>query len=148
MNPHTGRRRVLHAGSALACSLVLPRVQACEFVTANFKIIHPWTRASAEGATSAAICMRFEEVVEADWLIGAQSPVCERADMGGAGAGPLVDFAIPADQSSALTESGTHLRLVGLRFPLEVGREYPLTLVFKKAGPVLAKLSIDYARFG
>jgi copper(I)-binding protein len=59
-----------------------------------------------------------------------------------------VDFAIPADQSSVLTESGTYLRLVGLKFPLQVGREYPLTLVFRKAGPVLAKLSIDYARFG
>ncbi len=51
-------------------------------------------------------------------------------------------------QTTVLSEAGMHLRLVGLKFPLLVGREYPMTLVFAKAGPIKARLSVDYARFG
>lgn len=138
---------MLQAGAALGAALLLPSARACEFVTSNFKLIHPWARATAADATTAAVCMAFEEVTESDRLIGAQTKVAERAELGGAGASPGVNFLIPEGQSSALSESGTYLLLVGLRMPLEVGRSYPMTLIFQKAGSVNAVLSIDYARF-
>lgn len=143
-----GRRHVLHAGIAVSVSMVMPRANACEFFTPNLKIVHPWSRATGDDATSVAVCMTFDDVSASDSLIGAESPVCAAAEMGGVGAKPFVDFLIPEGQTTVMTETGTHLRLVGLQFALPAGREYPLTLIFKNAGPVSAKLSIDYKRFG
>lgn len=141
------RRGVLQAGAALGLGLLLPPVRACEIVTFHFKVLHPWARATEPEATSAAVCMAFEDVTESDRLLGASTPIAGGAQMGGAGAGPMVHFDIPAGQSSALTETGTYLRLVDLNGPLQIGRSYPLTLVFQKAGTVNATLSIDYPRF-
>ncbi|MFM9915688.1 MAG: copper chaperone PCu(A)C [Rhizobacter sp.] len=148
MKDEIDRRSLIRAGWALGISLALPSARACEFFTINFKIVHPWTRAAGDDATSIAVCMKFDEVTETDRLIGAESPVCSGAEMGGESVKPFVDFLIPEGQTTVMSEAGPHLRLVGLKHALPVGREYPLTLIFKKAGSVSAKLSIDYARFG
>lgn len=142
------RRVILQAGAALGVSLLAPFARACEISTANFVIVHPWTRASAPGATSAIVCMTFQEVTESDRLIGAKTPVADGADLGGEGAGTGLSYLIRAGQSSVLSETGVHLRLTGLKFPLQMGREYPLTLVFAKAGSVRASVSVDYPRIG
>lgn len=142
------RRVALRLGLALGAGAMFKPAAACEIAAGTFTIVHPWARATADDAVAAAVCMSFHEVVESDRLVGAESPVCERAEMGGAEAGPLVDFFIPEGQTTVLSEAGTYLRLVGLKFPLPVGRQYPLTLMFKKAGPVRASLHIDYVRFG
>ncbi len=142
------RRHVLHAGIAAGVSLITPQAKACEFFSQNLRIIHPWSRATGEDSTSVAVCMTFDNVMATDRLIGAESPVCTSAEMGGDGAKPFVDFLIPEGQTSVLSETGIHLRLVGLQFALPTGRQYPLTLIFKNAGSVSAKLSIDYKRFG
>ncbi len=141
------RRSVLHAGLALGASVVVPAARACEYFTSNLRVEHPWTRATAGDATSAVVCMKFDEVTQADRLISVQSPVAAAAEMGGVGAGPAVDFFIPEGQTSSLDEASTYVRLVGLKFPLEVGRSYPLRLGFEKGGAVNATLSVDYARF-
>ena len=91
--------------------------------------------------------MKFDEVVQSDRLILVASPVAAGAEMGGLNAGPAVDFFIPQGQESYLAEAGTHVRLVGLKFALEVGRSYPLTLGFEKGGIYNATLSVDYTRF-
>ncbi|MDL2337098.1 MAG: copper chaperone PCu(A)C [Pseudomonadota bacterium] len=147
MKPTIDRRRVIQAGLAWGLTLRVPTARACEFVTANFKVIHPWARATGPDATTAAISMIFQEVSVTDRLIGASTPVAERAEMGGASAAPAVNFVIAAGQSSALNEQGTYLKLVGLKLPLYVAGSYPLTLVFEKVGPIETNLSIDYARF-
>ena len=148
VNQSIPRRCVLQAGLAVGVSLLVPPAQACEFVASTLTIIHPWTRATGDGATSAIVCMTFQDVSQADCLIGAQTPVAEGVESGGEGAGPRVNFAILERQTSVLSERGTYLRLVGLKFPMQVGRQYPLTLTFAKAGSILATLSVDYARFG
>ena len=76
------------------------------------------------------------------------APVAESAEMGGEGQGKAVKFRIVKGPSSGLSETGTYLKLVGLKFQLEVGRSFPLTLVFEKAGATTTSLSIDYPRFG
>ena len=49
---------------------------------------------------------------------------------------------------SAGAETGEpFLRLTGLRQPLEVGRQYPMTLVFEKTGPIPTQLTVEYTRF-
>lgn len=141
------RRRVLQAGLALGASYMLPAARACEFMTATLRVTHPWTRATAHDATSAVVCMKFDEVVEADRLILVETSVATGAEMGGEAPGPIVDFPIPQGQKTYLSESGTFVRLVGLKFPLEVGRSYPLRLGFEKGGVFESTLSVDYTRF-
>lgn len=147
MNTNTDRRHLLHAGMAFGVLLIVPPARACEFLTSNFKIVHPWSRATREDATSVAVCMKFDEVSQTDRLIGAESPVCTSAEIGGLEAKPFVDFLIPEGQTTVMSEAGTHLRLTGLQFELETGRQYPLTLIFEKVGSIAATLNIDYARF-
>lgn len=149
MNRLIQRRGVLRAGGVLSASLFgTTPARACEIVTGHLTIIHPWTRASAPGATSAIVCMTIQDVIQTDRLIGAQSPVAEGAELGGDGAHSALNFVIHEGQTSVLSEAGPHLRLVRLKFPLQVGRQYPLALEFAKAGLVQATLSVDYARFG
>lgn len=138
------RRGVLRTGLALGATLLLPTARACEFFTSTLRVTHPWVRASAAGATSAIVSMKFDEVIQADRLIRVETPVAAAAEMGGVAARPGVDYFIPQGQESALSETGTYLRLLGLKHPLEVGREYPLILVFEKGGVVEASLSVDF----
>ena len=142
------RRHALQAGLGLAAALWLPSARACEFFSVNFRLVHPWTRATGDDATSLAVGMQFHDVTRTDRLIGATSPICEGAEMGGDVASTRIDFLIPEGQSTVMSEAGPHLRLVGLKHALPVGREYPLMLEFREAGLVSARLSIDFARFG
>jgi copper(I)-binding protein len=142
------RRHLIQTGLACGLSMALPSARSCQLTMGNFVLVHPWARATAPDATEASVCMGFEEVNTEDWLIGASSPVAESAEMGGEGERKDVRFRIAKGQSSALSEAGTYLRLVGLKFPLEAGRSFPLTLVFEKAGTTVASLSVDYSRFG
>lgn len=149
MDTSCHRRVLLRAGLALGTSLIVPAARACEYVTSTLRITHPWTRATAPDATSAVVCMKFDEVTQADRLILVQSPIAEGAAMAGADAlaTGAVDFLIPEGRETHLDDTGIHVRLTGLRFGLEPGRSYPLRLGFEKGGVVQAILSVDYARF-
>lgn len=140
------RRSFLRAGVAVSATLLVPTARACEFFTATLRITHPWTRATAPGDPFAVVCLTFDEVSVADRLIGVTSPVAAGAEMGGDQPGGPVDFLIPARRETVFSEEGVHVRLVGLRHPLELARSYPLTLVFEKGGAIGTKLSVDYAR--
>lgn len=143
----SSRRLVLRAGLAACFPVMLAPARACEYFADGLRISHPWTRATAPGATTAVLCMGFDEVTADDRLIAVETPVAEGAEMGGMAPGREVNFAIPAGQSSALSEHGSFVRLTGLKHPLEVGRIYPLNLHFERSGLVLAKLNVDFARF-
>ena len=145
MNLHLHRRRdLLRVGLALAIGTATAAARGHEFFTPNLTVIHPWAHASADGDTTAVVSMTFEDVVAADHLIGAETPLASGAELGGAVTGQGFDFAIEPGHGAALAEDGVYLRLTGLKAPLQLGREYPLTLVFAKAGRVKAALLIDY----
>lgn len=154
------RRDLLRASLTCGVALLSPAARACEFFSPTLRITHPWTRASEPGATTAVVSMRFDEVSRDDRLVQLHTPVAAAAEMGGraltasgtgssagAGAGAGLDFFIPAGQESGLSEGGRFVRLLDLRHPLEVGRSYPLTLVFEQGGTVNATLTVDFARF-
>lgn len=148
--PTLDRRGLLHASVALPLMALLPAARACEFYSSTLRVTHPWTRATQPGATSAVLCMKFDEVSQADRLIHVASPVAESATMGGADSGGQrtgVDFYIPPGQTTLLAEKGRYVLLTGLRHALEVGRSYPLELGFEKGGRFAATLTVDYARF-
>ena len=143
MNRFADRRAVLQAGVALCASLVIRPARACEYFTGTLRITHPWTRATGH-ATSAVLCMIFDEVTETDRLIGVETPVAAGAELVVEGAGGTVDFLIPAGRETLLTEDGTHIRLHGLKHPLFIARSYPLRLAFEKGGAINALLNVDY----
>lgn len=140
------RRRLLHAGLALCASVAVPTARACEFFAPNLRVVHPWTRATTLEDGFAVLCMGFDQVTLADRLIGVETPMAGGAEMGGPGAGRKLSFAIPAGRESLLSETGPHVRLVRLKQPLELGRSYPLKLVFEKGGVVAADFEVDYER--
>jgi hypothetical protein len=142
------RRGLLQAGLGLCAALAAPALvranDTCYFDALNLRIFHPWTRATGLEDRSAVVCMVFGEVTRADRLIGVHTPVAEGAEIGGPNALPRVDLPIPAGRELALREDGTHLRLVGLKHPLVLGRTYELTLVFEHGGAVPVHLDVDY----
>jgi copper(I)-binding protein len=141
------RRCALQAGLAAGLALALPAARACEYFAPTLRVTHPWTRASATGASTAMVSMKFDDVSQDDRLIGVQTPVASGAELAGPGALPGLDLPIPSGRDTLLSEAGLHLRLTGLRLQLEVGRSYPLQLTFERGGVVNATLNVDYARF-
>ncbi len=130
------------ASGLVAC---LPQARACEFFGANLRITHPWTRASAAGASTAIVCMKFDEVTQADRLIGIETPVASGAELGGLQTGSKqLSLALAAGQNYELSETGIFVRLLDLKHPLALGRSYPLTLLFEHSGAITAELSVDY----
>lgn len=142
------RRGLLQSGLGLCTALAMPTLvranDTCYFDSLNLRIFHPWTRASAPGDHTAMVCMVFGEVTRADRLIGAHTPVAERVELGGPNPLPHLDLPIPVGGELALREDGVHLRLVGLKHPLALGRTYELTLVFEQGGEVPVHLDVDY----
>jgi copper(I)-binding protein len=138
------RRRFLCTALAAGTPAMAPGVRACEFQTGWLRVTHPWTRATVEGAHTAVLCMRIDEVMQDDRLIGASSPVATGAEMAGPAAGQPIDLPLPTGSTLEMHEDGLHLRLTGLRHPLQAGREYPLTLEFERSGLLLARLSVDF----
>lgn len=139
------RRHLLRAAMAGSLAAYLPQARACEFFGTNLRITHPWTRASAAGASTAIVSMKFDEVTQADRLIGLETPVAAGAEMGGLRTDSnKLGFALAAGQNYELSEAGVFIRLLGLKHPLELGRSYPLTLVFEHSGAITAELSVDF----
>ena len=89
LNPATRRRSLLCAGFALGAAAVVPAARASEFMTSTLRVTHPWTRATSHDATSAELCMKFDEVMQSDRLILVASPVAAGAEMGGVNARPI-----------------------------------------------------------
>lgn len=140
------RRHLLLTASAAYFGL-LPSSRACEFFSSHLRIWHPWTRSTRIDADSAKLCMRFDEVQRADRLIGVETPVATRVRLAGPGA-PVdaQDLSLPirAGETLTLAEDGLHLELLDLQQPLQIGRSYPLRLIFEFAEPVNASLNVDF----
>jgi periplasmic copper chaperone A len=147
MNRPVHRRDMLGTTLALGFLGLAPSARACEYVGQTLRVYHPWSRGTAADADFAVLCMTLDEVRQTDRLIGVETPVAERAEMGGPDAGAPVDLLLPAGGSTVLTEQGAHIRLRGLNLQLQVGRSYPLALQFERGGRLEATLNIDFPGF-
>lgn len=133
------RRAALQAGLAFFASLAVPPARACEYFSGTLRITHPWAHAADVDAPFVVVSMKFDEVSVADRLIGADTPVAAGVELVG-------DLRIAQGRETELDAGGAHLRLVGLKEPLGMGRAYPLELAFEKGGIVYARLNIDFPR--
>jgi copper(I)-binding protein len=134
---------VLRAALGVCAAAAVPRARACEAFATTLRVIHPWSRATREGVTTAAVCMVIDEVTEDDRLIGATTSGASSVELAGEGLGPALDLFVPKGTELVLEESGVHLRLVGLKQQLLLGRSFPLQLQFEKGGTVYSTLNVD-----
>ncbi|HEY1131449.1 MAG TPA: copper chaperone PCu(A)C [Roseateles sp.] len=137
-----------HLLIALGAAGIARHARACEFFSSHMRIWHPWTRATRVDADTARLCMRFDEVQTTDRLIGLETPVATGARLAGPGAPEGeqgLSLLIRAGQELTLAEDGLHIELLDLQQPLQVGRSFPLRLIFESAEPVNAMLNVDYA---
>lgn len=121
--------------------------RACEFFSSHLRIWHPWTRATRVDAETAVLCMRFDEVQTTDRLIGIETPVARGARLAGPAAPTAaqdLSLLIPAGETLTLAEDGLYIELLDLQQPLQIGRSFPLRLIFESAEPVNAMLNVDY----
>lgn len=94
---------------------------------------------------SADVYARFVNVETTDRLVGADSPACERVELV-AGDGtklPYGDFGFQEDVEIGFREGARHLRLVGLKHPLEHGQSFVVTLHFEADGPLELNVTVQ-----
>lgn len=139
------RRHLLVALAGVSLTRPAP---ACEFFSSRLRIWHPWTRATRVDADTARLCMRFDEIQSDDRLIGLVTPVAAGARLAGPGItdrDSRLSLPLHAGQELTLAEDGLHIELLDLQQPLQLGRSFPLRLIFEFAAPVEATLNVDYA---
>lgn len=152
--PPARRRRQLLAATlgALASTLApWPGVSlAHEYQAGGLKIEHPWSRATAAGASVGAGFMVIVNSGKADALVGASSPVAARVEMHSSSTDggmmkmrQLQRVELPAGGTVRFEPGALHLMLVGLKQPLAEGSKVPLTLRFAVAGEQKVELKVE-----
>lgn len=101
-----------------------------------------WARATPGHAqTGAAYLSVTNNGAAPDWLVGASSPVAEKAELheskienGVMQMRPKGPVTLKPGETLMLKPGGNHIMLMGLKQPLKEGDSFPLTLTFEKAG--------------
>jgi copper(I)-binding protein len=140
------RRLALRTALATGAGLLLPPARACDFFSTRLRIYQIWARETTLSDGVAPIYMQFDEVIHGDRLIGIETPLAEGAEMVIGGVASRLGLAIPMGEVTLLEEGGNFVRLLGLKQSLELGREYPIKLIFEHGGVVIADLDISYPR--
>jgi copper(I)-binding protein len=134
-------RTIFCALAGLALGGLHSAALAHEYYGKGFTLIHPWAEPSAPHATAASVFMHFEGVAQGDRLLRARSDIAASVELQGRGGKPAPK-GIEIRPETVLTAEGPHLVLTGLTAPLQLGRSYPLTLVFEKSGTMNVMVSI------
>lgn len=127
---------------------------AHEFAAATVKIDHPWARPTVTNRQPAAVFFHLENTGEADdRLVSAE---IDPAIAAGAELHTTLNdegtfrmrllatgIVVPAGSEVAVQPGGHHLMLFNLTAPLELGRRFPVTLVFEKAGRVELEVVVE-----
>jgi copper(I)-binding protein len=144
MSEIISRRTALKSALALVGAVMWPTARACEFFATTLRVTHPWTRACAEGTTTAIVCMKIDQVTRTDRLIGVMTPLATGAELLRPDGSTSVNLLLRKGEDTVLGETGLRLRLTGLTQPLEIARTYPLRLVFEQGGELETELNVDY----
>jgi copper(I)-binding protein len=128
---------------ALALALLAPAGPswAHEYPVKGFKVIHPWCDEAPKGTAERVVSLRIVEVAAEDRLIAASTPVAESMELRRVDA-QAAGVALRRGEDLSLDASTAHFVLRGVNTDLRFGQEYPLTLVFERAGEVPAALIV------
>ena len=131
--------------SATASLLLVGAAQA------EISVSNPFSRASAPQAKAGAAFLTVTIDAGTDKLVGASSPVAEKAELhahlmeGGIAKMRPVEggITVNAGTPTELKPGGLHIMLMGLKAPLKQGDSFPLTLKFEKAGEVSVTVPVQ-----
>ena len=138
---------------ALALALVLAAVSpapAHDVAEGDLMVVHPMSRPVMAGRTSAVYMAIANDGETDERLLGARSPAFEAVELhesyeevGIAKMRPVEALEIPAGDTALLEPGGLHLMLFGARQAVAAGEEFPLVLIFERAGEIEVPVMVD-----
>ena len=144
------RRCVLMIRSAvLAISIMLsipPVADAHRIKTKTLQIDHPWTgdMSEAKPPFDLVVQMVIHNTGKAtDVLTGASSPDAQRIELRRAGTGGHEAVEVKPGTHVELSTKGVYLRVIGFKRVVGTYDYFPLTLNFKRAGPVKIDVMVE-----
>lgn len=109
-----------------------------------------WARATPGAATTAAAYVTLMGGAQPDQLISVSTPVAATAEVhqtltenGVMKMRPAPNLPIPAAKMVTFAPGGTHIMLMGLKQPLIAGQNFPMTLTFAHATPVMVEVKVQ-----
>ncbi len=143
------------AAAFAAFALLAPLASAHEYTLGDLTIDHPMSFATAATARTGAGYVVITNTGETDDRL-----LAARADFPRVEVHEIVEvddvmsmqhlesgLVIPAGETVTLQPGGSHVMLMGLSAPFEVGDEIPITLVFEQAGEIEVMFNVE-ARAG
>ena len=117
--------------------------------TARLTVVQAWSRATPPGITIGGAYFTINNSGDADTLLGIESPVCDHADLhlmsmnaGMMQMRPLKSVPVPAHGQVRFEPEHMHVMLNDLHRPLREGEEFPMTLIFQRAGRVSTNVRV------
>ena len=140
------RALLLAVGLALAA---LPAA-AHEATAGDLTIVHATSRPAMAGRPGVVYLAIVNDGADADRLLGARAPGFRAAELhesyeeGGVSKMRRVEaLHIPAGETALLEPGGLHLMLLGGEQALKAGAEFPLVLMFERAGEVELPVMVE-----
>lgn len=136
---------------AIAQDHKMPMHHADKMVHKTIVIEQPWARASI-GKNGAAYVTVINHGNSVDKLVGAEATIAKRVELhthkndgGIMRMRHIKSIPVPVGSSVSLKPGGHHIMMMGLTQKLKMGAEFPLTLVFEKAGKMTVNVKIKSA---
>jgi len=134
-------------GCAIALAWMLsvcsPEAEAQALVQA------PWARPTVQGQSVGGGYFRIDGGAINDRLLGASADIAQSAELHTMRMEgdvmrmrQLNSVEVPARQTVEFKPGGMHVMLIGLKTPLKVGKSFPMTLRFEKAGSVTVDVRV------
>ncbi|QRX83934.1 copper chaperone PCu(A)C [Glaciimonas sp. PAMC28666] len=140
------------AAFVIGASIFSASAFAQDYKIGALKINHPYARATVPGQSSGGAYISIENTGStADKLIGTTSPAAKSVEihtmkmdgnimkMREAGEVELN----PMSTVAMAPGGGFHIMLMGLTKPLKAGDQFPMTLIFQKAGKINVSVSVE-----
>lgn len=133
---------------AAACLLLAASAAA----SGGPRVAEAWARATPPGAATGAVYFVLTGGDAGDRLLGASSPVAERAELhmttmsdGMMRMRALENLRLAPGETVRFEPGGRHVMLIGLKQPLHEGDAVPLTLTFERAGTIEVQVEVRSA---
>jgi hypothetical protein len=136
---------------AITAALWLATPAMAQSPQSSIQVTGAWARSTPPGAKTAAAYLTVVNAgKEDDTLLSASTPVAGMADVhrttndnGVMKMRPAGPVDLKPGASLKLAPGGYHLMMTDLKAPLSDGQDFPLTLVFEKAGQVQVSVHVQ-----
>jgi len=143
------KRLIAVAAFVLAAALSAPALAQAPNAS-SITVDAAWARATPGGAKTGVVYLTLaNHSADADRLVGASTPVAEKAQLhtefeanGVMKMRPLAAIEIKPHETTALKPGAMHLMLIGLKQLLKEGENFPLTLEFERTGKMVVPIKV------